>query len=52
METARGGANGTEAISTSNRLYYEATNSTFKTEDSAAYGDKTYTVTQIRPNNN
>ena len=50
VETARGPGNGANAISDSNRLYYDTSNYTFQTDSSVAYRDKTYTITQIRPN--
>jgi hypothetical protein len=52
VETGRTVDNGAGATSDSNRLYYDSSVGTFKTEDKAAQGGKTYTITQIRPNNN
>jgi hypothetical protein len=51
-ETGRTANNGAGATSDSNRLYYDSSVGTFDTDTGAAYGKKTYSLTQIRPNNN
>jgi hypothetical protein len=50
VETGRTSGNGAGATSDNNRLYYDSSNGTFKTDTGAAQGKKTYSVTQIRPN--
>lgn len=50
VETGKGAGNGVGATSDSNRLYYDSSADIFKTDNRAAQGGRTYTLTQIRPN--
>jgi hypothetical protein len=51
IETARYPARAVDAISSSgNRFYYDPNSGTFRTDIGGAYDDRTYSITQIRPN--